>query len=264
LGLRSEGRTAARAAYVGYFSAFPDLAPDDESTAFGDNVMVTWGHLTGTSGGDWLGVPPTGGSFRVPFTNVTTFAEGRMAGETIYFDLATLYEQPPSLSTPFARQLRSELQRRPRADNDHANHLTWLTAARPAATERRQRVHDDRRSPRQNARRVVARPSPSRRRAPPRKISRGSGVRGDDERAGLEVHDALALEGTECVGDRGPCVVGAFGSVQEALGDRGTELDDDVGDCSRVSCRVQLVGGQPVDLHVHPAGAAEHAPNNVG
>jgi steroid delta-isomerase-like uncharacterized protein len=93
LGLRSEGWAAARAAYVGYFSAFPDLAPDDEGVAFGDDVMVTWGHLAGTSEGDWLGVPPTGGSFRVPFTNVTTFAGGRMAGESIYFDLATLCEQ---------------------------------------------------------------------------------------------------------------------------------------------------------------------------
>jgi steroid delta-isomerase-like uncharacterized protein len=93
LGLRSEGRAAARAAYVGYFTAFPDLAPDDEGTAFGDDVMVTWGYLAGTSGGEWLGVPPTGGSFRLPFTNVTTFADGRMAGESIYFDLATLCEQ---------------------------------------------------------------------------------------------------------------------------------------------------------------------------
>ena len=90
---RSEGREAARAAYVGYFTAFPDLAPEDDGFAFGDDVLVTWGHLRGSSGGEWLGVPPSGGSFSVPFTNVTTFAEGRMAGETIYFDLATLCEQ---------------------------------------------------------------------------------------------------------------------------------------------------------------------------
>ena len=36
LGLRSEGRAAARAAYEGYFTAFPDLNPDDEGQAFGD------------------------------------------------------------------------------------------------------------------------------------------------------------------------------------------------------------------------------------
>ncbi len=93
LGTRSEGRAAARAAYVAYFTAFPDLAPEDDGFAYGDDVLVTWGHLRGTSGGEWMGVPPSGGSFAVPFTNVTTFADGRMAGETISFDLATLCEQ---------------------------------------------------------------------------------------------------------------------------------------------------------------------------
>jgi steroid delta-isomerase-like uncharacterized protein len=93
LGLRSEGRAAARGAYEGYFTAFPDLAPDDEGYAFGDDVMVVWGTLRGTSGGDWVGVPPSGASFAVPFANVTPFHDGLMAGESIYFDLATLCEQ---------------------------------------------------------------------------------------------------------------------------------------------------------------------------
>jgi hypothetical protein len=35
LNLRIEGRTAARAAYEGYFTAFPDLTPDDVGFAFG-------------------------------------------------------------------------------------------------------------------------------------------------------------------------------------------------------------------------------------
>jgi steroid delta-isomerase-like uncharacterized protein len=93
LGLRSEGRAAARAAYEGYFRAFPDLNPDDEGIAFGNDVIVVWGTLRGTSGGDWLGVPPTGKAFSVPFANVAPFRDGLMAGETIYFDLATLCEQ---------------------------------------------------------------------------------------------------------------------------------------------------------------------------
>ncbi len=91
--LRAEGRAAARTAYEGYFTAFPDLAPDDEGFAFGDDVMVTWGTLRGTSGGNWLGVSPTGGSFAVPFVNVAPFEDQLMAGESIYFDLATLCEQ---------------------------------------------------------------------------------------------------------------------------------------------------------------------------
>jgi steroid delta-isomerase-like uncharacterized protein len=94
LGLRSEGREAVRRTYEeGYFVAFPDLAPDDVGQAFGDDVMVVWGTLEGTSGGDWMGVPPSGKSFSVPFANVTPFRDGLMEGETIYFDLATLCEQ---------------------------------------------------------------------------------------------------------------------------------------------------------------------------
>ena len=93
LGLRSEGGVAVRTAYQGYFTAFPDLAPKDEGSAFGDDVMVVWGRLQGSSGGDWMGVPPSGRPFSVPFANVTPFRDGLMAGETIYFDLATLCEQ---------------------------------------------------------------------------------------------------------------------------------------------------------------------------
>lgn len=94
LGLRTEGRTAVRATYEeGYFAAFPDLEPDDEASAFGDDVMVVWGTLRGTSKGVWMGIPPSGRSFAVPFANVTPFRDGLMEGETIYFDLATLCEQ---------------------------------------------------------------------------------------------------------------------------------------------------------------------------
>ena len=93
LGLRSEGRAAAGAAYEGYFTAFPDLEPDDEGLAFGDDVIVAWGTLRGTSGGDWLGIAPTGRPFAVPFTNVAPFRDELIAGESIYFDLATLCEQ---------------------------------------------------------------------------------------------------------------------------------------------------------------------------
>jgi steroid delta-isomerase-like uncharacterized protein len=93
LGTRSEGREAARNAYVAYFTAFPDLTPDDQGFAYGEKSLVSWGTLQGTSGGPWLGVPPTGGTFKVQFTNVTTFKDGKMQGETIYFDLATLCDQ---------------------------------------------------------------------------------------------------------------------------------------------------------------------------
>jgi hypothetical protein len=94
LGLRSNGAEAVRAAYEAqFFTAFPDLAPEDEGMAVGEDVIAVWGTLRGTSQGDWLGVPPGGGSFAVGFANVVPFEQGLMAGERIYFDLATLCEQ---------------------------------------------------------------------------------------------------------------------------------------------------------------------------
>ena len=93
LGLRGEGRDATRAAYEGLFAAFPDLKPDDQGLALGEDVVVVWGSLRGTSEGKWLGVAQGGGSFSVPFANVAPFRDGRMAGERIYFDLATLCDQ---------------------------------------------------------------------------------------------------------------------------------------------------------------------------
>jgi steroid delta-isomerase-like uncharacterized protein len=93
LGLRSQGKEATRVSYEAFFTAFPDLEPDDVGAAVGDDALVVWGFLQGSSGGEWLGVAPSGKPFKVPFTNVTIFKDGRMAGESIYFDLATLCEQ---------------------------------------------------------------------------------------------------------------------------------------------------------------------------
>src|SRR3982751_5081793 len=59
LGTRTTGRSAVRANYVAYFSAFPDLSPDDQGFAYGEGVLVSWGHLQGTSRGEWLGVEPS-------------------------------------------------------------------------------------------------------------------------------------------------------------------------------------------------------------
>jgi hypothetical protein len=61
--------------------------------AFADDAIVVWGTLRGTSQGEWLGVPPGGGSFAVPFANLVPFKDGLMEGEKIYFDIATLCDQ---------------------------------------------------------------------------------------------------------------------------------------------------------------------------
>ena len=77
LGLRSEGKDAVRAAYeMQFFSAFPDLAPDDEGMAYAEDAIAVWGTLRGTSRGEWLGVPPGGGPFSGSFANIVPFRDG--------------------------------------------------------------------------------------------------------------------------------------------------------------------------------------------
>ncbi|WP_051813595.1 ester cyclase [Kitasatospora sp. MBT63] len=102
LGRRVEGKAATRAAYEGFFTAFPDIVPVDQGMSFGEDVIAVWGELRGTNTGSWLGLPPGGGSFVVPFANIAPFRDGRMAGERIYFDLATLCDQA-GLSTEEVR-----------------------------------------------------------------------------------------------------------------------------------------------------------------
>src|SRR2546422_6108112 len=90
LGLRSEGRDAVRAAYeLQFFTSFLDLAPEDEGMAVGDDVIVVWGTLRGTSRGDWLGIPPGGGIFSEPFAHVVPFVPGPMAhGRGFFFPVS--------------------------------------------------------------------------------------------------------------------------------------------------------------------------------
>jgi predicted ester cyclase len=93
LGLRSDGPHAVLRAYQGLFAAFPDLGPEDDGIAFGDDVLVSWGWVSGTMEGPWLGMEPTGRSFRAAFTNVVPFSGGRMQGEKLLFDLADMCAQ---------------------------------------------------------------------------------------------------------------------------------------------------------------------------
>jgi SnoaL-like polyketide cyclase len=51
------------------------------------------GNVAGHHKGVFLGIPPSGRAFAVPFVNVARFRAGRMSGESIYFDLARLSNQ---------------------------------------------------------------------------------------------------------------------------------------------------------------------------
>ena len=90
LATRATGRDAVRRSYEALFATFPDLSPQSEGEAYGDDVFVTWGTVRGTMSGAWLGIPPTGRSFTCAFVNVVPLRNGRMQGEKIYFDLPAM------------------------------------------------------------------------------------------------------------------------------------------------------------------------------
>ncbi len=72
--------------------AFPDQRHDNVCFHFADDVVTAEFDLLGTNSGEFLGLAPTGRSFRVPV--VARFLEGdRITNERVYLDIASLLTQ---------------------------------------------------------------------------------------------------------------------------------------------------------------------------
>src|SRR5262245_23195644 len=93
LGLRFEGRELVAFQYASSWELIPDMAATYEWELDLGHTIVQCGRLTGTVGNDVFGVPARGGRLNLPFTAVISFRDGLMAGEHIWFDLASFCEQ---------------------------------------------------------------------------------------------------------------------------------------------------------------------------
>ncbi len=93
LGLTFRGRDAVAAQYAASFAAVPDSVTTYEGEIFDGHRLVHWGRLSGTVRGSWLGQPATGRAIDLPFVAIIEVRDGRMAGETVHYDLATLCDQ---------------------------------------------------------------------------------------------------------------------------------------------------------------------------
>jgi len=93
LGARAEGKDAVRAIYTGTMNGLPDSKFEIQSEACADDTLVAWGIFCATMTGPFLGQEPTNRRFELPMITINSFRDGLMAGERIYFDLATLCEQ---------------------------------------------------------------------------------------------------------------------------------------------------------------------------
>jgi steroid delta-isomerase-like uncharacterized protein len=93
LGLRLEGKDAVAAGYAASFAAFPDSDVVNDGEVVEGNTYVHWGRFRATVAGSWLGLPPTNRRLDLPFAAVIEVRDGRMIGETLYYDLDTLCAQ---------------------------------------------------------------------------------------------------------------------------------------------------------------------------
>lgn len=106
LGERVVGRDAAAAYYQRWWRAFPDLTWIPQRRAFTEDGVVAELIARGTHLGDFFGVAATGRSIALPVAIVVAFADGRMSGERLYYDMLTLLRQlgvtaiPPALLAP--------------------------------------------------------------------------------------------------------------------------------------------------------------------
>ena len=85
------GRDAVRAYYNGLLLAMPDLKIDVRRRHVAEEAVLLEVTISGHHLGAWRGLPPTGRPLQFPLCGIFTFdGAGRLAGEKIYYDRATV------------------------------------------------------------------------------------------------------------------------------------------------------------------------------
>lgn len=88
------GTGAVRSFYEGLMKALPDLEIVVSAEHATPDAVVVECVIRGTHGGTWRDLPATGRHIEFPLCGVYTFDEnGRLAGERIYYDRATVLRQ---------------------------------------------------------------------------------------------------------------------------------------------------------------------------
>ena len=85
-----KGREQVAQFYTGLFDGVPDAAFELVNAFIGEEGVVEESILRGTHRGVLFGVLPTGREIALPLTIVFPILGGRIMGERLYFDLATL------------------------------------------------------------------------------------------------------------------------------------------------------------------------------
>jgi steroid delta-isomerase-like uncharacterized protein len=76
-----------------YFTAFPDLRMDIDTTIAADNHVVICWTVSGTHEGEFMGVPATHKHASVRGCTVTELSDGKIVKSATYTDRMTLFNQ---------------------------------------------------------------------------------------------------------------------------------------------------------------------------
>jgi steroid delta-isomerase-like uncharacterized protein len=128
------GRDAVRSFYGQLLRALPDLQIEVKREHAAGEAVILECVIRGTHGGTWRGLPPTGRRLEFPLCGVYTFgADGKIAGEKIYYDRATVLRQAGVFREP------TSLSGRLRLFFNHPIAITaaWLRDSRRSAIARR-------------------------------------------------------------------------------------------------------------------------------
>jgi len=87
-GIASRNRDETALHLRAFFATFPDYGVTVTDMAFGDGTASCWGTARMTMRGDGFGLAATGRHVELPMFCAFTFADGLLAGERFFFDLA--------------------------------------------------------------------------------------------------------------------------------------------------------------------------------
>ena len=88
------GHDAIRNFYAALFGGFPDFYVDVRQKHVAEEAIIVEGYLGGTHRAEWMGIPATSKSMRIPFCVVFTFtADDKLKAELTYFDRLSILSQ---------------------------------------------------------------------------------------------------------------------------------------------------------------------------
>ena len=84
----------------GFYSAFPDFQVTLEDIVAEGNLVSTRGYFTGTHLGDFQGIPATGKTFKVNYTDLWRGENGKLVENWVQLDMLGLLQQLGVLPAP--------------------------------------------------------------------------------------------------------------------------------------------------------------------